>query len=44
MVDYETSRPHKAKTQYLQLQNIVDTSIKHPISVVKGSMYMCLIW
>ncbi len=37
--------PHQVKTQYLQISNIVDTSIKHQISgqsttVVKGCMYI----
>ena len=41
--------PHQIKMQYLQIYNIVDTSIQHPISgqsssVVKGCMYICLIW
>ena len=36
--------PFKVKTQYLQIQNIVDTSNKRPISgqsttVVKGCIY-----
>ncbi len=35
--------PHQVKTQYMQIINIVDTSIKHPISdyftpMVKGYM------
>ncbi len=41
--------PHQVKTQYLQILNIVDTSIKHQISaqsfnVVKGCMYIFLVW
>ena len=37
--------PPQVKTQYLQIQNIVETSIKHPISsqsttVVKDCMYI----
>ena len=41
--------PSQVKTQYLQIQNIVDTSIKHPISsqsttVVKDCMYIWLMW
>ncbi len=44
-----TDLPSQAKTQYLQIWNIVDTSIKHPITgqsttVVKGSMYIWFIW
>ncbi len=40
--------PHQVKTQYLQIENIVDTSIKYQISgksttVVKGCMYIWLI-
>ncbi len=35
--------PYKIKTQYVQISNIIDTSIKHPISgqstpMVKGCM------
>ena len=44
--------PYKVKTQYLQISNVIDTSInsiKHPISgqstrVAKGCMSLCLIW
>ncbi len=44
-----TCLPSQVKTQYLQVKNIVDTSIKHQISgqstaVIKGSMYICLMW
>ena len=43
-----TYLPHKVKTQYVQISNIVDTSFKHQIfcqstSMVKGCMYICLI-
>ncbi len=41
--------PYQVKTQYLQIYNRVDTSIKHQISgqsttVVKACMYIWLIW
>ncbi len=40
--------PPQVKTQYLQIQNIVDTSIKRQISdqsisMLKGCIYVCLI-
>ncbi len=40
---------YKVKTQYVQISNIIDTSIKHPISgqstpMVKGCMDMHMIW
>ncbi len=42
------SLPNKVKKQYVQLYNIVDTSIKHQISghstsMLKGCMRVCLI-
>ena len=41
--------PYKVKMQYVQISNIVDTSIKHQISgqftsMVKDPMNKCLIW
>ena len=43
MNEERTDLLYKVKTQYVQISNIVDTSIKHPISdqsttVVKGYM------
>ncbi len=40
-----SDKQYQVKTQYLQLKNMVDTSIKHPISgqsstVVKGCVYI----
>ena len=39
--------PHQVKTQYVQILNITDTSIKHTISdkstpMVKGCMYIIM--
>ena len=41
--------PYELKTQYLQISNIIDTSIKRPISgqstpMVKDCVGICLIW
>ncbi len=45
----DTYLPYKVKTQYVQLSNMVDTSIKHPIlsqftTTLNGCMEICLIW
>ncbi len=45
-MDVTTGILYQVKMQYLQIQNIVDTSIKCQISdksttVVKGCMYIC---
>ena len=37
-----TYLPHKVKTQYLQIQHIVDTSSKHQISILFHVKRLCV--
>ncbi len=41
MVSRSASLPCKVKTQYVQMSNIIDASIKHPISGQSTPMVNC---
>ena len=36
------SLSHKVKTQYVQISNIIDTSLKHPTSVIPLVLKSCV--